>query len=65
MNDLKSVREVAEIYNVTESAVRKWIKKGLEYKTEKVIGIRPRMIFNLDDIDNFLKKNADIYKKRG
>ena len=37
--DYYSVSEVAEIYGVTKVTIRNWIKGGLSYKKEKVIGV--------------------------
>ena len=55
MNKMKTVREIAEDYQVTEIAVRKWLKKGLPYKIEKVIGIKPRIVIDPKDVEQFLK----------
>ena len=54
-NNFKTVKEIAEMYGVTDMAVRLWIKKGLQYKTEKVLRLRPRKIIDIKDVDNFLK----------
>ena len=54
MESKKTVREIAEIYNVTTSGVRYWIDKGLPYEIEKVIGIKPRMVIDPKDVDIFL-----------
>ena len=54
-NNFITVKEIAEIYGVTDMAVRLWIKKGLQYKTEKVLRLRPRKIIDIKDVDNFLK----------
>ena len=49
-----TVSQVAELYGVTTSAVRIWIKKGLPTETERVIGIKPRMVIELNDVEKFL-----------
>lgn len=54
MTRKKTVREIAEIYDVTTSGVRYWIAKGLPYEIEKVIGIKPRMVIDPNDVDRFL-----------
>ena len=54
-NNFKTVKEIAEMYGVTDMAVRLWIKKGLQYKIEKVLRLRPRKIIDIKDVDNFLK----------
>ena len=55
MNEIKTVEEIAKAYGVTSMAVRFWIKKGLPYKIEKVIGIKPRIVIETKNVDNFLK----------
>ena len=58
---LLTVKQVAEKYKVSETAVRMWVEKGLPYKTEKVIGIKPRMVISETDIESFL--NVGIQKQ--
>jgi len=55
MEEMKTVEEIAKIYNVTSMGVRTWIKKGLPYKIEKVIGIKPRIVIDVKDVEKFLK----------
>lgn len=55
MKDKKTVAEIAKLFGVTTMGVRTWLKKGLPYKTEKVIGIKPRMVINPEDVKKFLK----------
>lgn len=57
MREKKTVSEIAKMYNVTTMAVRHWIKKGLPYTTERVIGVKPRMVINPDDVKKFLGLN--------
>jgi len=54
MKNLKTVREIAEMYGVTTSGVRFWLSKGLKFEMEKVIGIKPRKVINPKDVDAFL-----------
>jgi transposase len=54
MPKLKTIKEVAGIYEVSITTVHNWIKDGLKTKTEKVIGIRPRQVIDLDELDKFL-----------
>ena len=58
----KTVTEIANIFNVSETAVRLWIKKGLNTETEKVIGIKPRMVIDENDVYKFLgvKKEKEV-----
>lgn len=51
---LYSVSELAELLDVTPQGVRYWIKKGLPYRIEKVIGIKPRMVIDGADVIKFL-----------
>ncbi len=55
MEKLKTVAEIAAEFGVTSMGVRYWIKKGLKHKTEKVIGIKTRIVINPDDVREFLQ----------
>jgi len=55
MEKKKTVREIADMYNVTKEGVYYWIRNGLKYETEKVVGIKPRKVIDPKDVDNFLK----------
>jgi predicted transcriptional regulator len=50
---MKTVSEIAELFGVTPSAVRLWLKDGLPCKQEKVIGIKPRYIINPEDVKKY------------
>lgn len=52
---LKTVAEIAAEFGVTTTGVRYWIKNGLKTSTEKVIGIKPRLVINPDDVREFLQ----------
>ena len=54
MKTHKTVKEIAEIYGVTSAGVRYWLDKGLKFKVEKVIGIKPRKVIEPKDVDLFL-----------
>lgn len=54
MKDKKTVLEIARLYGVTDPAVRIWIKKGLPYEMEKVLGLKPRKVIDPKDVENFL-----------
>ena len=54
MENKKTVAEIAEIYGVTTMGVRYWIDNGLPYSIEKVIGVKPRMVIKIEDVDKFL-----------
>ena len=51
---LYTVAEIALMFDVTTTAVRHWIKKGLHTETEKIIGVKPRMVIDPDDVKSFL-----------
>jgi len=55
MEKLKTVSEIAAQFGVTTMGVRYWIKKGLKTSTEKVVGIKTRIVINPDDVREFLK----------
>jgi hypothetical protein len=54
MKDYKTVKEIAQMYGVTTSGVRYWISKGLPFKVEKVVGVKPRKVIHPDDVPVFL-----------
>lgn len=49
-----TVKEIAEHFDVSVPAVYKWLKKGLPYKMEKVIGLRPRKVTTIETVNEFL-----------
>ena len=48
------IKEIASMFGVTETGVRIWIRKGLPYDIEKVIGIKPRMIIAPSSVKEYL-----------
>jgi transposase-like protein len=50
----KTVKEIAKEFGVTSTSVRNWIKAGLQYKTERVVGIKPRMVIKPSDVKKYL-----------
>ncbi len=59
---MKPIIEIAEIFNVTKSAVYLWINKGLPHKKERLIGKRERIIIDPEEVLKFLKlTNKDDY----
>uniref|UniRef100_A0A6H1ZDU9 Putative DNA binding, helix-turn-helix domain containing protein n=1 Tax=viral metagenome TaxID=1070528 RepID=A0A6H1ZDU9_9ZZZZ len=60
---LKTVAEICKIYGVTDPCVRIWIKKGLPYKIEKVVGIKPRMVIQIEDVEKFMEFGIKTYEK--
>ena len=55
MRDRKTTAEIATLFNVTVQAVGIWIKNGLPYTTERIIGRKERRIINPKDVKKFLK----------
>lgn len=54
-----TLKEIAEEYGVTTMAVRYWIKDGnIETETEKVIGIKPRIVVEHERIKQYLKSKG-------
>jgi len=56
---MKTIQEIATMFNVSYESVRKWTKKGLPYKYEKVIGRRTRKMIEVSDVYNYQKSIAD------
>ena len=58
MSELKTIKEIAEHFNVTTMGVRYWIKtKNIPYSYEKVIGIKTRIVLNIEDVKAVLNLN--------
>ena len=51
---MKTVKEIAELYGVTTMGVRYWISKGLKTETERVIGVKRRIVIDPKEVDKFL-----------
>ena len=49
-----TINQMAKRFNVTGITIRNWIKKGLKYRKEKIIGKKERMIVSIKDVDKFL-----------
>ena len=45
-----TVREIAERFGVGETAVYNWMKDGLLFTMEKVIGVKPRALIDPEDV---------------
>ena len=54
MKSKKVVAEIAKDYNVSRAGVYYWIENGLPYEIEKVIGLKPRMVIDPEEVDKFL-----------
>lgn len=55
---MKTVKEIAKQFNVTTMSVRYWIKDGLPFKKEKVVGVKTRIIINPNDVILYHEKKA-------
>ena len=52
---MHTIKEVAAEFKVTTMAVRHWIKtKNIPYEYERVIGSKPRIILDIDDVYSML-----------
>lgn len=65
MSKKYTVSEIAKMFGVSTTGVRHWIKKGLPFTTEKVIGIKPRMVINPIDVYDFLGLGEQEGNKNG
>lgn len=54
-----TVQEAADFFNVSRTAVYNWLKAGLPYVEEKVIGIKRRKKIDTDDVYKFLQVTKD------
>lgn len=56
-----TVSELSKKYKISGTAVRKWLDNGLKYEIEKVIGVKPRKIVKIKDVENYL--NLGVRRK--
>ena len=56
----KTVKEISEYFGVTPQTVGNWIKVGLPYGIEKIIGRKPRRIINQEDVYELLGLSKDF-----
>ena len=49
-----TAKEIADVYQVTVQAVYYWVRNGLPFQKERVLGIRERITFKLKDVEKFL-----------
>lgn len=57
---LYTVDEIAEMYNVTGTAVRNWISQGLVCQKQKIIGKRTRVVIKPEDVIQFHKSKESM-----
>lgn len=52
---LLKVSETAERFNVSQTAVRNWLRNGLRYEISKEIGRKRYALINPEDVVNYHK----------
>jgi hypothetical protein len=62
---VKTVAEIAKMFGVTPMGVRYWLKKGLRFSREKVIGIKPRIVIDPKDVFSFIGLSEKDQKRIG
>ncbi len=60
---MKTIKQVADHYGVSYMAVRNWVKDGLPYTVQKVVGLKPRMMLDMDDVGEYLESKQSTSKK--
>lgn len=53
-----TVQETADRFGVSVTSVMNWMKDGLPYEIEKVIGIKARAKINPDDVKKYQAAKA-------
>ena len=57
---MKTVKEIAEIYDVSLQTVYNWLAHGtIPTKKERIRGIQTRTVVDLADVDAFLKSKEE------
>jgi predicted DNA-binding protein YlxM (UPF0122 family) len=51
-----SVQEISKMYGVTKAAVYLWIKSGLPFELQKIVGVKTRKIIDVKDVEQFHKR---------
>ena len=49
-----TVQQIADKFEVTKSGVYYWVREGLPFEIEKVIGVKPRKVIDPSDVYKFL-----------
>ena len=52
---MKNIKEIATMFEVSGSAVRKWVADGLPHRYEKIIGRKTRVVIDPADVIAFHK----------
>lgn len=53
-----TVREISDKFGVTPTSVMKWMKDGLPYTIEKIIGLKPRAVIDPEDVIKYQASKA-------
>ncbi len=61
--DMKTVKEIADLYGVSRWAVYKWIRSGLPHTTERVIGVRRRVVIDSAVLADWLGLKDPVKKR--
>ncbi len=56
---MKTVREIASMFDVTPVSVRNWLKDGLPHSREKVIGSKTRIVIDPKDVVEYHKSKGE------
>lgn len=57
---MKTVKEIAAMFGVSQVAVRKWLKDGLPYQKQKIIGIKTRIIIDPQFVIEYQKNKEKM-----
>ena len=57
---MKTVKEIAVMFGVSQVAVRKWLKDGLPYQKQKIIGIKTRIIIDPEFVVEYQKNKEKM-----
>lgn len=58
--EYKTIAEVAEHFDVTDTAVRKWISRGnIQTATRREVGKRPTTVLFISDVEDFLRPGIE------
>lgn len=55
MNTCKSVKDIAKMFDVHEYTIRRWLKDGLEFEKEKLIGRKARIVIDPQSVWKYHK----------
>ena len=62
---METVQQIADRFGVTKQAVYRWIRHGLAYKKERVIGRKERKVIDPANVVTFLRLTEQVGDKDG